>query len=651
MAAHATADPRKGPGPNLTVKTRFSSLSFPSNRLSLGGESLPCSPLLPNTPDATTTRAFPRSMSGQSIPIFFSADDVIGGTTGGGDSSPESEQKDPFDGALLEEPEDMRRFSTELNRLSSHTSSSASSRCFSIDSSSGASISTAPTEPPSPLTPTSVTAKLAPSPLSSPSPLPFPLPLPLPVDHTDPPAPHPLLNARRNVSSRPGTAPTPTTTSPPRPQISHSPSLAYRTPRSYHSHHCLKQRRATPTSSPPADAFFDPSSSSRPSTASTFGSAKAIPIRLVPATPTDAERAARIRARRLRPAPSSPALRTGTASSSFADSSKPLPALPVFPTVFTPSNGEEAQVQPQPRRRTPPSTPSSSAQQERHRSRSEGVYNVPVYPPCVYPPSPLRSPPRTALNKFPTLTSSPRNDGYSPIVGSASASTSDLPTHVAAPSLSESTRSSIEGARFVVGESTLQLLIDQEGFRDAKVEFVYTGEDTETGLLEFVARKPATGREREGWPFNVGFLQSPPHLRRLHLNHNPSVDYLPREASLAIGTKNGVYKVSSHSSLDLEQLESAGQEIVGSYFCFAYEVRERLNLVGRPMKGERLLKPLVFVCSREFLHPGQGRKVGFLHFLARTFALPSSSALVLRQRQRANSETNEDAPRRDMQLA
>ncbi|GAA5925008.1 hypothetical protein JCM1841_004048 [Sporobolomyces salmonicolor] len=594
-------------------------------------------------------------MSGQSIPIFFSADDVIGGTMEGGDSSPEGEPKDPFEGALLEEPEDMRRFSTELNRLSSHTSSSASSNCFSIDSSSVASISTAPTEPPSPLTPTSATAKLAPSLLSSPSPLPFPLPLPLPVDHTDPPAPHPLLNARRNVPSRPGTAPAPTTTSPPRPQISHSPSLAYRTPRSYHSHHCLKQRRTPATSPHAADAFFDPNSSSRPSTASTFGSLKAIPIRLVPATPTDAERAARIRARRLRPAPSSPALRTGTASSSFDDASKPLPSLPVFPTVFTPSNGEEAQGQTLPRRRcTPPSTPSSSNQQERHRSRSEGVYNVPVYPPCVYPPSPVRSPPRTALNKFSTLTSSPRNDGYSPIVGSASASasTSELPSRVASRSLGESTRSSIEGARFVVGESSLQLLIDQEGFRDAKVEFVYTGEDTETGLLEFVARKPTTGREREGWPFNVGFLQSPPHLRRLHLNHNPSVDYLPREASLAIGTKNGVYKVSSHSSLDLEQLESAGQEIVGSYFCFAYEVRERLNLVGRPMKGERLLKPLVFVCSREFLHPGQGRKVGFLHFLARTFALPSSSALVLRQRDRANSETkDDDRPRAAAQRA
>jgi hypothetical protein len=61
-----------------------------------------------------------------------------------------------------------------------------------------------------------------------------------------------------------------------------------------------------------------------------------------------------------------------------------------------------------------------------------------------------------------------------------------------------------EGAKFVVGESSLQLLIDQEGFRDAKVEFVYMGEDAETGLLEFVARRPEAGLEREGWPFHVG---------------------------------------------------------------------------------------------------------------------------------------------------
>lgn len=50
----------------------------------------------------------------------------------------------------------------------------------------------------------------------------------------------------------------------------------------------------------------------------------------------------------------------------------------------------------------------------------------------------------------------------------------------------------------------MQLLIDQEGFRDAKVEFVYMGEDAETGLLEFVARRPEAGLEREGWPFHVG---------------------------------------------------------------------------------------------------------------------------------------------------
>ncbi|GAA5917169.1 uncharacterized protein JCM6883_006238, partial [Sporobolomyces salmoneus] len=139
--------------------------------------------------------------------------------------------------------------------------------------------------------------------------------------------------------------------------------------------------------------------------------------------------------------------------------------------------------------------------------------------------------------------------------------------------------SMMDGAKFVNGETSLQLLIDQEGFRDPKVDF----------------------------------LQTAPHLRRLHLNGNDSIDYLRREASLTIGTKSGVYRVSSHSKVDLD-LAQVGKDIEGPYFCFAYETNARLNLVGRPMKGERLLRPLVFVCSREFLNPNQGRKVSSSQF-------------------------------------
>jgi len=72
------------------------------------------------------------------------------------------------------------------------------------------------------------------------------------------------------------------------------------------------------------------------------------------------------------------------------------------------------------------------------------------------------------------------------------------------PRTLEQLETSLDGASFVAGETSLQLLIDQEGFRDAKMEFVYTGEDAETGLLEFAAKRPESGLEREGWPFHYG---------------------------------------------------------------------------------------------------------------------------------------------------
>jgi hypothetical protein len=82
--------------------------------------------------------------------------------------------------------------------------------------------------------------------------------------------------------------------------------------------------------------------------------------------------------------------------------------------------------------------------------------------------------------------------------GGEAGSKSSTPTSI------ETSSGEAEGARFVVGETSLQLDLDQEGFRDVKVEFVYAGEDAETNLLEFVARRPETGLEREGWPFHVG---------------------------------------------------------------------------------------------------------------------------------------------------
>ncbi|GAA6009224.1 hypothetical protein JCM11491_004234 [Sporobolomyces phaffii] len=628
-----------------TMPRRDSAYSMNSKRLSIASDSWPTTPHLPHTP---TAFIFPRSSSGQSIPIFFDADDVVDGQedvmgrdgevpfASGKENYRRSDAREGKDHSALQQPPE----NLEMNRLSStYSSSSASSRCFSIDSRSVTSVSTAPTEPPSP-------SPLSPCEVSG-SPPSFDIPLPLPIPTADPPpshfrsqSHHPLLNARRKVVARPGTAPTAGRQR----SFSSSPSSSAPcvAPRPQHSHHCLT-RRGPPrspdsTACPPPDAFFDPSSSSRPSTSSTFeGSVQAIPIRLVPPTPTPSDRAIKLQQRELYRAPSSPLLSTKEARA------KPLPSLPIFPTRPSPPTTSRNRV------RTacvPP--PLSAPTHARNRSRSEGVYNVPVFPPCVYPPSPPRpsppsprSPPRVKLaSKFsyrhlrrdhrPT-----DDDAYSQIesIPLIARGARGKPPRTASSTLTDATElTSVceDAARFVAGETSLQLLIDQEGFRDAKVDFVYTGEDAETGLLEFVAKRPEAGLEREGYPFHAGFLQTPPHLRRLHLNGNDAVDYLRREASLSIGNKDGVYKVSSHSKIDLD-LAQGGKDIEGPYFSFAYETKRRLNLVGRPMKGERLLRPLVFVCSREFLDPRRGRKIGFLHLVSRTFTLPTSASLVVRK--------------------
>jgi hypothetical protein len=59
-----------------TIPRRDSSFSQTSSRLSISSDSWPTTPLLPHTP---TALIFPRSSSGQSIPIFFDAEDVAAG--------------------------------------------------------------------------------------------------------------------------------------------------------------------------------------------------------------------------------------------------------------------------------------------------------------------------------------------------------------------------------------------------------------------------------------------------------------------------------------------------------------------------------------------------------------------------------------------
>ncbi|GAA5967184.1 hypothetical protein JCM11641_000468 [Rhodosporidiobolus odoratus] len=629
--------------PSLSVNPRFSvmSLDMPESECGVVSPSLPYGPLLPNSPGASPfLGGMPRSGSGQSIPIFFQPEDLHSSR------GSRIQDKDPF---ATEEDEDEQAETASLLGFYTSSSSIGTSSRLSFDSSSVASNSTAPSEPPTPLTPTTHDKPFA---LSPPSPAPSPLPTPAvrSSTHTYPPSP-PLLNARRNVASRPGTAESLTGSTRSRPGTAGSCSCSsppsspvrvgsaggVRTSRSQNGLNQLSQHQRF-SRPPPSDAFYEPASPHRPSTASSVGSYQPIPIRLVPPTPTADLREVRAATSPFRRAaaanvtppasprpspPSPPRLGTASSSSSNGSTSKPLPSLPIFPTVARPLT---ATSQAGRRTRTPP------------ESEQEGVYNVPLYPPCIYPPSvpapSFGSPARKTLRSAkstPFLSGGGSNKGYSRIPPRTSPA--PMPAAYTHPRATLSTAgSNASAASFdtvattfflpIPGETILQLTIDQEGFREAVVEFEYTGTDDQSGLLEFVAKTPEIGREREGWPFHVGFLQTPPYLRRLAVAADPARDYLPREACLSVAEKDGVYKVSS--AISAPTTASSPRP----YYCFAYEVKERLNLIGKVMKGERLLKPLVFICSRDFLHPVRGRKIGLKEIFSKAFALPATATLV-----------------------
>ncbi|GAA6019437.1 hypothetical protein JCM10207_001386 [Rhodosporidiobolus poonsookiae] len=619
--------------PNLSINTRYSgfSLDLPVSACD-GGLSLPGTPLLSHFGDyPTDDLGSPHGRSRQSIPIFFRAADLeLSQGSGLGDGNNEEDCENG-----------------PLSPLESDASSSASSsRRLSIDSSSGASNSTAPTAPPSPLSPT--TSFKPSSPVYTSTEL--SAPLPHREVHTYPPPP--LLNARRRVSSRPGTAGS-------RHDAQVAVSQACTSTSGYTPPQGPTHRPPSAAALPPSDAFFPPSHAP-PSTGSST-STRFIPIRLVPPTPTSPDRALRGASFRQPTPPNSlspprnPPVRSPLSPPSSPPRaipvnriSKPLPCLPVFPTH---SSSPEASPRQARRTRTPP------------EHANEGVYNVPLFPPCVYPPS---APSSTGSSRLLRSTKSTpllggfraKPKGYSQIVPvpplpRAATSGGDFTRPRPAPSTASSVSSTRSTSPFfptatananastsslssfflpVPGETTLELTFDQEGFRQAVVEFEYMGLDEQSGMLEWVARMPKTGHEREGWPFHVGFLQTPPYLRRVILAADPSRDYLSREACLPIAHRGEVYKVSSASApafaLPGSGSVSAGGGAAAPYYCLAYEVLERLNLLGERMKGERLLKPLVFVCSRDFLHPSRGRKIGMLELVSKALSLPSTATLI-----------------------
>ena len=184
---------------------------------------------------------------------------------------------------------------------------------------------------------------------------------------------------------------------------------------------------------------------------------------------------------------------------------------------------------------------------------------------------------------------------------------------------------------------TVGLLIDQEGFRAIQPSFKLVGYSLhsrswkdhlslrmenyaeEDGVVEFTPSK------RESFNFHYTPLDSLPTLRRITINGNESRDYISRQASLSLKS-NGVYVVCG--------TETACSGIAGSNgigpnhaseppklkWKFEYMVDDRrLDSTGQIMDGEKTFTPLTFSCSPALLHSQQGKKVGLMHVVLKSF--------------------------------
>ena len=191
---------------------------------------------------------------------------------------------------------------------------------------------------------------------------------------------------------------------------------------------------------------------------------------------------------------------------------------------------------------------------------------------------------------------------------------------------------------FWLKDVTIELHIDQEGFRSIQPSFRLVGYSSKfrysaqpvvtqshgtvasDGALEFMPVK------RQSFLFHHAPFDSPPILRRITVNGDGSRDYIARQASLSLKS-NSVYSVRGNETSAL-----AGSSIgystdaVKLKWKFDYVVDDRrVEATGRIMDGEKTLTPLTFSCSPLMLHSLQGKKITLMH-IVRKSVVPNLAA-------------------------
>jgi hypothetical protein len=167
--------------------------------------------------------------------------------------------------------------------------------------------------------------------------------------------------------------------------------------------------------------------------------------------------------------------------------------------------------------------------------------------------------------------------------------------------------------------TTLEVMIDQEGFRMTKPVFRFAGYSrpttTESDIVSHGAHLVSASvdfmpLQRKSFAFHHSVLDTPPVLRRLMVNGDRSSDYLSRQAYLILKS-NGPYTVQGTEPVQSSRLLSTGPAVLT--WRFDYLVADRRTEAGRVIPGEKTLTPLSFTCSPALLQPAQAKKIRVVH--------------------------------------
>jgi hypothetical protein len=283
--------------------------------------------------------------------------------------------------------------------------------------------------------------------------------------------------------------------------------------------------------------------------------------------------------------------------------------------------------------RTPQSTPESSPEKPRRI-----VYKFPFHAAAKKSPTscnqssgPQATPPSSSLclgtgseSRGP---SEHKRKGSTSTTDSGSSSRSNLSFTTRDVKHIVSEKESISSARFPLPvalswllSTTLEVMIDQEGFRMTKPVFRFAGYSrpttTESDIVSHGAHLVSASvdfmpLQRKCFAFHHSALDTPPVLRRLMVNGDRSSDYLSRQAYLILKA-NGPYTVQGTEPVQSSRfLATAGPAVLT--WRFDYLVADRRTEAGRIIPGEKTLTPLSFTCAPALLQPSQAKKIRVVH--------------------------------------